>query len=143
MPNHYSAGNPVTMRMYLFYDGIVNPECQVFRLAVIRLRRGATLQSFDNIYVQLVVPPGLPEDPLLVVDLPINTPAGLNPFTADLERAQLLAFGMEWYDDECRAPEGSSYSILGVEFFDSATAAAAGITVLPAEPEECFCPNEG
>ena len=142
IPNRYAAGNPVTMRMFLYYDGEVDPNCQVFRMAVLRLRNGQALEMYDNIYVQLDIPGGLPADPMLVVDLPINGASGLNLFTADLASAQLLAFGMEWYDVECRPTEGRRYSILGVEFFESETTAAVGITVLPAEPTECFCPGE-
>jgi hypothetical protein len=140
IPEHYDAGNPVTMRMYLYYNGTVNPDCQVFRMAVVRLVNGAAAEKFDNIYVQLDVPGGLPDFPTLVVDLAINRSGGLNLFTADLDSAQMLAFGMEWYDDVCRMLEGESWHILGVEFFESETTATTGITVLPAEPTACQCP---
>jgi hypothetical protein len=140
IPEHYDAGNPVTMRMYMYYDGIVNPDCQVFRMAVVRLVNGGSVETHDNIYVRLDIPGGLPEDPMIVVDLPINRTSGLNLFTADLDSEQLLSFGVEWYDWTCRGDEGESWCMLGVEFFESATTDASGITVLAAEPTECDCP---
>jgi hypothetical protein len=114
----------------------------VFRLAVVRVQPNDTIGTVDDLYVQLDIPTGLPPNPMLVVDLPINTADGLNLFTTDLAAAHLLSFGMEWYDRECRPFEGASYAIVGVEFFESETATASGITVLPAEPTECFCPDE-
>jgi hypothetical protein len=147
IPERYAAGNPVTMRMYLFHSGSFDPnyfdpnslDCQVFRMAVARLVDGGSIDVQDNIYVRIDIPDGLPYNPMLVVDLPINTSDGLNLFTADLATKDLLGFGMQWYDNECRVDEGEDWCVLGVDFFESETTAIDGITILP-DPNDCYCP---
>lgn len=141
VPNAYDGGTPVTMRVVLFYEGQIDPDCQVFRFAVVRLRAGEVVETVDDIWLRLEVPAGQPPNSMLVVDLPINQADGLNLFTGDLAAGQLLGFGITWYDGECRAAEGRAYSILGVEFFDAETAERSGVTVLREEPLECFCPQ--
>jgi hypothetical protein len=151
IPNRYTPGNPVTMRLFLNQDysgneGAPYSECQVFRLAVVRRQAGAAADYVDNIYMTLVLPEGqLNGDGnlLLVVDVPINTPEGLNLF-GDLEPAQVLAFGMERYGRECLSEKASPYSILGVEFFESAPgeAGVAGAVFSSDVPAQCRCPEQ-
>ena len=73
----------------------------------------------------------------LVVDLPINTPDGLG-LAGDLEAGQMIAFGLAWRDIEC-AWQGEDYRILGVEFFESETAALSGATIEEVGEQNCWC----
>lgn len=141
IPDSYAAGNPVTMRMYFFYNGTPDPDCQLFRMAAVRVKDAETPTMVDNIYVLLQIPPAIVPDAMMVVDLPINTPGGLNLYTADLGPKQLLAFGMEWVDYQCRDVEAESYQLLGVEFFESTSATMTGIEFYTGDPNDCICPN--
>jgi hypothetical protein len=136
------------MRMFIVrrVADIMYPDCQVFRLAVVRRQAGAPSEQVDNIYLTLP-PPDIAAlngdgQEFLVADLPINTPAGLNIFT-DLAPAQLLSFGLEWYDVECRPEEAGAYKIYAIEFFESAvgTDVLSGVTVSLEEPVDCLCPG--
>lgn len=141
IPAQYAGGNPVTLRLFLYYDGTVNPDCQVFRLGTVRFQNEQSIEVKDNVYIELDLPAGLPDSPMIVVDLPINTADGLNLFATDLAAGQWLAFGMEWYDGECRRDEGQAWTLIGVEFYEAATATLDGATVLAGEPTDCFCPE--
>jgi hypothetical protein len=155
--NRYTAGNPVTMRMFLSYDcarvsDIQNGlECQVFRLVPLRWQAGQEIAFYgvEELFLLLDVPVALStaktstmQAPnggiLLVVDLPLNTVDGLN-LPDDLAAGEMLAFGLEWADPECTYG-GECYSMLGVEFFESAAGdtALSGVTVSATYPG-CYC----
>ncbi len=77
-----------------------------------------------------------------VIDVPINSPSGLNGKA--LAVADLLAFELGSFilgDDLTGLPchDGGRFQILGVEFFGGAegSASVAGATILRAAPETC------
>jgi len=150
IPSRYSPGNPVTMRLFLSQDysqngGLPYTQCDAFRLAVVRWQPGGSAEYVDNLYLTLAQPVTLlggHGSVLLVVDIPINTPQGLNVF-GDLQPAQFLAFGMEHYGRECLPDRISPYAILGVEFFESGVGEdeADGAVFSTDEPVECGCPS--
>jgi hypothetical protein len=151
IPNRYNAGNPVTMRLFLHrvLEDFPQGDCEVFRLATIRLRNGSPIEELGELFLQVELPIGdgagdgeePPDDIFIVVDLPINTEDGLNLTSGDddLAPAQFLSFGMEWgVLDNC---DGALYSILGVEFFESPVGEAAlfGARVSEGCPGDCDC----
>jgi hypothetical protein len=151
VPNHYDAGNPVTMRLFLNLriEEVPPVECQVFRLAVVQAKAGHAREVLGEVYVTLDIPDGSDEtarlftdrnELFLVVDLPINSPVGLD-MAHDLAAAQLLAFGMEWVGND-DAGSGLDYTIWGVEFFESAEAVLAGATLSDECPDGC-CDEPG
>jgi hypothetical protein len=151
IPQHYDAGNPITMRLFLHrqLDGRPSANCEVFRLAVVRLRDGSPAEPIDEVFLQMDVPIGdtgqdggdPASDVFMIVDLPINTEDGLNlQFReADLQPGQFLTFGMEWAElSNC---DGELYSILGVEFYESALGQTRvhGARITNSCPDVCDC----
>ncbi len=151
VPLRYTPGNPVTMRLFLnqhFAEFSEGPEtiCQTFRLAAVRRQAGPGYEYNDSMWISVTVSPD-PGDigsTFIVVDLPINTADGLNLFS-DLAPGQLLAFGMDWYDVECRFNVGAAYSLFAVEFYEAApgTVAPANVEIFAEEPIDCICPFNG
>jgi hypothetical protein len=140
IPNRYAGVNPVTMRLFIYYDTNFarQTDCEVFELVAVRLRDGeAAAQYGATAWVALEVESQNPSQ-FLVVDLPMNSPGGLN-WDNDLEAGHLLGFGMRWDDGEC-VDLGREYRILGVEFFESEPGSEllSGAQVLPANPG-CIC----
>ena len=124
IPEMYDAGNDVLMRIFLYRTGSYEEGCFVLTLDALRLRDGSGIEAYGGqrwirIDVPLINggPPagdnGVADGFLLVVDLPINTAAGLD-LGSDLAAADMLAFelGAYWND-------GGAYQILGVEFSES------------------------
>jgi len=142
IPNRYDGAtqNPVTMRILLYFALDYEPrmtQCEYFNLAAVRLRDGQPVEQYGD-EMWLVLDPRDNDDPMfLVVDVPINSPEGLG-FPEDLEAGQMLAFGLAWRDIECPWM-GADYRILGVEFFESETAALSGATVEEVDGQNCWC----
>jgi len=137
IPDAYSAGNDVTMRLFLHRTGFLDEPCFEFRVSRALLRGGqgvvAYPESDDRIVTidptvfkggdtfraaDLFGDVGGFEDLFLVIDLPINValPDGLDYWTGDLRARDLLAF--ELYTDAIRFRD-VRYHLLGVEFFET------------------------
>lgn len=117
---HYTAGNPVTMRLYLWRVGPapVADDCFIFRLDAFRARHATGISAYGSErYIRPDVMQTVnPNGTLLVIDLPLNntTSSGLG-LPNDLAVADLLAFelnGLGYQDGAC-------YTLLGVDFFES------------------------
>ncbi len=159
VPKSYDAGNDVTMRLFFFRTGRYNGDCLIFSLDARRLRNnepgpqcyGGDAQDrceggrrWISITPPLLNGPtggnGLNSGVYMVVDLPINSAAGLN-LPNDLRVTDFLAFELGTYQDD-----GGQYEILGVEFFESAagTARTAGGRIFfPDEDPVCPCVGDG
>jgi len=48
IPNRYSAGNDVMLRMYFHRSGTIDDGCMIFRFDVMRLRLGSTLKDYGS-----------------------------------------------------------------------------------------------
>lgn len=145
IPNVYEAGNDVTMRLFFYQTseyqtGEFDNRRFVFTMDARRLRAGSDIEDYGSrrwIHVHTeevngVLANGAP-GVFLVVDLPINTAAGLDlerdPDLAPggrLEVADFLAFELNTY-----CIDGRTYHLLGVEFFESVAglAATSGATI--------------
>jgi len=131
-------------------------KCLVFTLDAVRLRNGQDVTGYGtrlwvrpDVVAVSGVQKGLAEALLVgdsdeqegifwVVDIPINSPDGLDDPTA-LASGDMLAFEIAtlrglsgiWED-------GGRYELLGVEFFESQTSALQGATIFrPGEPISC------
>jgi hypothetical protein len=104
----------------------------------VRLRDGQPVEQYGDEMWLALDPRDNTDDTFLVVDVPINSPDGLG-FPEDLAAGQMLAFGLAWRDKECTW-HGADYRILGVEFFESETAALSGATVEEVgDQQNCYC----
>jgi hypothetical protein len=146
IPNRYDAvtQNPVTMRLLLYFTQpnveVPRPtQCELFEIAGVRMQDGQPIGTYVEPLWLVLTPRMDPGDMFLVVDVPINTPDGLDA-AADLAPGQMLAFGLSWvWDAEC-TDYNDDYRIIGVEFFESETAALAGATIEPvATVRPCEC----
>jgi hypothetical protein len=151
IPYCYVEGGQVTMRLFLYTqldaELFPNPPCQVFELVGLRMRYANAIEYYGPThYLTLQVPmyESVPDQHghvqvFFTVDLPLNSPAGLN-LTNDLEPGQILSFGMEWASPGCPSG-GLKYSIYGVEFFETQMGAVplSGATV-SLDPPTCECP---
>jgi len=131
IPNRYSAGNDVMLRMFFHRSGIIDDGCMIFRMDVKRLRIGSTLTDYGSTrWFQIDTSDAKNNtttagevntlETTLIVDLPLNTFADLK-MPDVLAVRDLLAFEMRTETDD-----GGNYQLLGVEFFE----AAAGTTNL-------------
>ena len=157
IPETYSAGHDVTMRMFFYRPGADVEGCLVITLDALRLRDGEDVQGYGpRVWIRLEssakgAARASALDALLgengvsgtgfVIDIPINTANGLND-PDPLAVADLLAFEIATAlqaDNLASCHDGGRYEILGVEFFESAagTAAVAGATILSEAPETC------
>lgn len=144
VPARYDAAtqNPVTMRIFLYFNLESRPErliaCEYFELAGVRLRDGAAIETYGDPVWIVLNQRANDDETFLVVDIPLNDPAGL-ALSDDLEPGQVLAFGLAWRDIEC--PEmGEDYRIIGVEFFETKTATLRGVTIEDiAAGQNCWC----
>ncbi|MFQ5462150.1 MAG: beta-propeller fold lactonase family protein, partial [Phycisphaerae bacterium] len=143
IPDMYDPGNDVTMRLFLHRTGPVDGSCFIFTVDGRRLRDGQDIEVYgDTRWVRLdtsvPVPAGGNSDVFLVVDLPINSAAGLG-YPNDLADADALAFELATL-----VGDGGDYHLLGVGFFESEAGAAAlvGATVIATQEEACCVNNE-
>lgn len=143
IPNRYTGSNDVTLRMFFHRTGIVNEGCMVFRLDAMRLRNGSSLENYGQSQwaridlgnaAQNVVTAGEVNtlDAAFIVELPINSTAGLN-FPRDLAAGELLAFEISTAikDVNTAIDDGGYYQLLGVEFYESPTGTVglSGVTL--------------
>ncbi|RME37262.1 MAG: hypothetical protein D6788_09850, partial [Planctomycetota bacterium] len=104
IPPRYQVGNDVTMRLFLYRTGFSEGDCFVMTLDARRLRNEGTVEVYGDDCSGLPAPDCgrrwiRVEDPapgadgvLLVIDLPLNTAAGLD-LERDLSGAERLAPG--------------------------------------------------
>ncbi len=156
VPQTYTVGQPVTMRMFFHRTGDILDSCFVFSVTGVRLRDGEGVSSYgETIWLSIdnsgkVMPTRQVAEALLgengiagelvVVDLPINAAPGIVDPIA-LARADFLAFELA-----TAKLDGSLYQILGVEFFASDAAASLfGATIAgPFGVEDpIVCPCDG
>jgi len=142
IPDMYDAGNDVTMRLLLHRTGEVDGSCFIFTVDARRLRHGQDIEVYgDTRWVRLdaAAPAavGGGSDTFIVIDLPINTAAGLE-YPHDLADADALAFEVGTFRGD-----GGDYHLLGVDFYESlaGTALSENGTVL-LNVEDAFCPSD-
>ncbi len=141
VPEVYKPGDPVTLRIFLWREVETTFGCTTVRLDIFRMFPGSGIARYGA-PVWLRLEPGTMTNPgMMVVDLPLNTPApgGLG-FSNDLFAPQMLAFEMSVF-----AVPGTSvgpvdldgiYTVLGGEMFESASAAdtaVSGVTVFTSD----------
>jgi hypothetical protein len=146
LSNRYHAGNPVTMRLYIDADYSLDPgrptECEQFRIAFVRMRNGAPVETYGTEKFVLINVPENAGQVFMVIDLPLNVPVGMN-LPNDLQAGQLLGVGMEWSDPVCTTL-GRDYRIFGVEFFESASDAVTTVdATITDTPQDCSCGGNG
>ncbi|MCZ6683563.1 MAG: hypothetical protein O7B26_10285 [Planctomycetota bacterium] len=136
IPQVYDAGNPVTIRLFLYRTGPVQEDgCFVFTMDARRLRNLSDVEVYGQTRYVKIDPAvtqaaagvdGLGQDVFAVVDLPLNVPDGLD-WPADLAVSDFLAFELATYLDD-----GGTYHVLAAEVFESApgTARLAGATIV-------------
>ncbi len=149
IPPIYTAGNDVTMRLFLYQTGADGDDCFVLRVESRRLRDGSGVEVYGGTRWVLVegnkIQPTLSTADellggvggvLLVVDLPLNTAGGLD-YPNDLAAGELLAFELATH-----IFQSADYTLLGVEFFESAagTATTSGGTIF-FDVDDVFCPG--
>lgn len=147
IPNRYTSGNDVILRMFFHRTGIVNDGCMVFRLDALRLHNGSSLENYGQTqWVRIdqsdtspsVVTAGEVNtlDAAFVVELPVNSAQGLN-YPRDLSSGDLLAFEISTavLEDNTSFDDGGYYQLLGVEFYESPTGSVSmsGATLFPNE----------
>jgi len=145
IPQSYTPGNPVTLRVFMYRMGLRLPQfCFAFSIDARRLRDGAAIETYGN---SMYFVPELSEmgemsgthEEFMVIDLPVNVafPNGLG-YPADLEPGQFLAFE---FDTISEPREGGLYVIMGVEVFESAADAAPSVSGgdLLQDPSESAC----
>ncbi len=138
IPELYNPDNPVTMRLSFYRTGELNEDCFVFRIDARRLSQGSDVEVYGE---PRWVRPDIDRDAAAagnmfwVIDLPVNDPAGLD-YPNDLEVSQLLAFELATHSHD-----GGVYELLGVEFFESSSAALEAATVFSSE-EDITCDAE-
>ena len=156
IPQIYVTGKELTMRLLFFRTGEVTPgECLIFTLDSKRLRNGMDVQPYGGrLWIRVdgpekAPPPKTAAETLLgvaggvgvylVVELPINTAAGLG-FPNDLAVTDLVAFEFATAvkPDLSAWDDGGRYELLGVEVFESTGGAVSGAKIFyPAEPLTC------
>lgn len=136
-----AAQRPLTMRILLYFTPNFerNLACEYFELVALRLRDGQPVETYGSQVDVALTPRTALSEVYLVVDIPINAAQGLN-YPANLQPGQVLAFSLMWRDLECRN-HGLDYRIVGVEFFESATAQLAGATIEAPGTTYCECGN--
>jgi len=147
IPEIYLAGEELTMRLLFYRTGEITPgDCLIFTLDAIRLRNGMDVQPYgDSLWIRVDPPEKFPAQKtaaeallgvdggdglFLVVELPINTPAGLG-FPNDLAAADLIAFEFATAvkPDLSAWDDGGRYELLGVEIFESTGGVVSGATI--------------
>jgi hypothetical protein len=142
VPDSYGSGNDVTMRLFFHRSGDYEGNCFIFTVDGRRLRYGSAIEVYGDVRWVRVDAEDLESNGgdvagfesfgvFLVIDLPINTSAGLG-YPDDLAGGDLLAF--ELHTDQM---DGREYHLLGVEFFESSagSAVSSGATVFGSDDE--------
>ncbi|MFQ5462152.1 MAG: hypothetical protein ACE5E5_05940 [Phycisphaerae bacterium] len=140
IPNSYATGNDVTMRLFFYRTGLPSENCFVFTVDGRRLRDGEDVGCYGGdvlpactggtrwVRVDGGAGSGNPAGEVgtgvfLVVDLPVNTAAGLN-LPNDLASGDLLAFEIKPAAVDGQYDLEGQYQIMAVEFFESNTGTA-------------------
>lgn len=125
IPDRYMAGNDVMMRLFFHRTGEYDEGCFVFTVDGRRLIDGSDIEVYgERRWVRpdaIEVGDGGTASILgtfIVVDLPINTPAGLD-YPEDLAGGDFLGFELNTHQ-----LDGYSYHLLGVEFIESSAGSA-------------------
>jgi len=150
VPEIYTDGDPVTLRIFLWRDATESSsDCTTLRLDTYRMIPGAGISRYGTPVWLRLEPNGMTDPGMLVVDLPLNTPApaGLG-FSNDLFAPQMLAFEISVFSSTVSTAGGydldAAYTILGAEAFESASAAdtsISGVTVFTSDVDVIsFCP---
>ncbi|HRX87018.1 MAG TPA: hypothetical protein P5572_18495 [Phycisphaerae bacterium] len=134
VPQRYNmsgAGNPITMRLYLYRTGPTDGDCMVLRLDSFRAQRNQRIETYGGTrYLNLDLSGLTLQDDqlegLLIVDLPLNNGSDFAHSLAfpTPNAADLLAFELNVLDVD-RFNDGGCYSLLGVDFFESAAGDAS------------------
>ncbi len=126
IPDWYEAGNDVTMRLFFHRTGEYEESCFVFTVDGRRLRDGSDVEVYGE--TRWVRPDAMEVGDggtagilgtFIVVDLPINTPAGLD-YPDDLTGGDFLAFELDTHQ-----MDGYAYHLLGAEFIELGAGSAA------------------
>ncbi len=166
IPQGYTTGNDVTMRLMFYRTGFLEGDCFIFSVDARRLQNGSGVEVYDRDVPDPATCNGDPAAPgcgrrwvrieqpdnngdaagngesigvFIVIDLPLNTAAGLG-YPGDLSAGDLLAFELATHEADSR-----SYELLGVEFFESATGSATrsgGKVILSEDDVCCFDPAQ-
>jgi hypothetical protein len=138
VPEAYSPGNAVVLRLFFYRTGpVAAGNCLLLQVDARRLRSGSDIETYGGSravrldFDPAAVAPGA--GLYWVVDLPINTPGGLD-YPADLAAGQLLAFELNTL-----AHDDGLYLLLGVEIFETTSPASDGATVF-ANVADAACP---
>ncbi len=153
-------GEELTMRLMFFRTGPTEPgQCLIFSIDSLILRDGQGISPYgERLWIRVDQPAtdttqksvaqsllgGEQEGQYFVLELPLNSPAGLG-YPDDLIVTDMIAFEIAtetrpgdlsaWHD-------GGRYELLGVEFYESNGATLKGVTVFETE-EALTCENEG
>lgn len=112
VPDSYDAGNDVVLRLYLNRTGPYDGSCFIFKIDGRRLQTGQDVQVYGSPRWIRVDAPISPTDVYLVVDLPINSVAGLGGAN-DLAGGDALAYEMITFNSD-----GGDYQILGASLLE-------------------------
>jgi hypothetical protein len=150
VPEIYTPGDPVTLRIFLWRDH-VEGFCTTLRLDTFRMPPGGGIARYGTPLWLRLEPDGMTDPGMLVVDLPLNTPApnGLG-FANNLLARQMLAFELRVFTSSVATAGGmdidSEYTVLGAEVFESASPAdttISGTTVFTSDADVLtFCAVE-
>ncbi len=138
VPQSYTTGNPVTMRLSLYRSGAAPAGCFSFRLDARRLRAGSDIEVYgEPRWVLSTLDPAAISGTghvFWLIDLPVNSADGLN-FPNDLVAGQMLAFelGSDLNDN-------GVYTLLSVEIFESGTPAPTSGGTISSNPPTCGGP---
>lgn len=158
IPQLYDPGNDVLMRLFFHRRGRTPENCFIFSIEARRLRDGSDVECYGGAgtgceggtrWIRVEPNAIITADPLaeallgdgetFVIDLPVNTAAGLGYPSVDV--ADFLAFELSTFEHD-----GGLWHLLGVEFIEKrpGTAVSDGVTIFndiedARCDEECFC----
>lgn len=140
----YTEGEALTMRMFFHRSGFPEPgQCHIFSVDSLRLRNGEQVQPYGERRWVRIENPGTAaieaslageviggDGVALVLDIPVNSSQGLG-YSNDLQVTDLLAFEIVTAErDELSVwSDGSRYTLLGVEFFETEDPELLGATI--------------
>jgi len=131
VPEIYTEHDPVTLRIFLWREWMESIGCTTLRLDIFRMFEGSGISRYGS-PVWLRLEPGSMTSPgMMVLDLPLNTPApgGLG-FSDDLFAPRCWRSRSASSDGDPAYPGDldADYTILGAELFESASASDTAIS---------------
>lgn len=136
IPNTHTTDKDVTLSLFLYRTGPYDGDCLVLQLDAVRLRDGSGLETYGStrwirINVDQIINTKR-DDIFLVIDLPINTAAGLD--YPSLAAHEFVAFEIQTVDED-----GGAYHLLGAELYSSSAGSASirGAGVFTIQDEVC------